>query len=37
MMKLAPQWIVKDVVETIEFYRDRLGFEVDWVGERLLL
>jgi len=33
MKKLAPQWIVQDVVETIEFYRDMLGFEVEWVGE----
>lgn len=33
MKKLAPQWIVNDVAETIEFYRDLLGFEVDWVGE----
>lgn len=32
MKKLAPQWIVKDVLETIEFYQGILGFEVDWVG-----
>lgn len=32
MKKLAPQWIVNNLEETLEFYVDILGFTKDWVG-----
>ena len=32
MKKLAPQWIVDDLKETITFYTEKLGFTVDWMG-----
>ncbi|TBN02463.1 hypothetical protein EYD45_12200 [Hyunsoonleella flava] len=32
MKKLAPQWIVDDLEETIEFYTKKLEFSVDWKG-----
>ncbi len=32
MKKLAPQWIVDDLKETITFYTKKLGFTVDWMG-----
>ncbi|TAI49694.1 VOC family protein [Flagellimonas allohymeniacidonis] len=32
MEKLAPQWIVDNLKETIHFYKENLGFEIDWQG-----
>lgn len=32
MKKIAPQWIVNNLEETIEFYINNLGFKKDWVG-----
>ena len=32
MKKLAPQWIVDNLKETIQFYKENLGFEIDWQG-----
>ena len=32
MKKLAPQWIVDNVEETVSFYTENLGFTVDWIG-----
>ncbi len=33
MKKLAPQWIVDSIDETITFYTEKLGFTVDWAGD----
>jgi len=32
MEKIAPQWIVDNLEETVSFYKDILGFETDWKG-----
>ena len=32
LKSIAPFWIVNDVLRTIDFYRDRLGFEVTFLG-----
>jgi len=32
MKRIAPQWIVEDLEETIAFYVKNLNFEVDWKG-----
>ena len=32
MQKLAPQWIVDNLEETLLFYTDTLGFRVEWKG-----
>jgi catechol 2,3-dioxygenase-like lactoylglutathione lyase family enzyme len=33
----VPQFAVPDLVETVEYYRDRLGFQIGgyWDGERV--
>ena len=31
-MKLAPQWIVDNLQDTVTFYTENLGFNVDWLG-----
>lgn len=31
--KVAVQWIVKDVVNSVEFYTHKLGFTLEWLGE----
>ncbi len=36
MKRIAPQWIVENVVKSVEFYTDKLDFKVDWMGERPL-
>ncbi len=33
MTKIAPQWIVSNVQESVDFYVKQLGFSVDWIGE----
>jgi uncharacterized glyoxalase superfamily protein PhnB len=33
MKKLAPQWIVDDVEDTVSFYTENLEFQVDWIGD----
>lgn len=30
---IAPQWIVEDLEETIQFYQEKLDFKLDWVGD----
>lgn len=32
MKRIVPQWIVENLDETIDFYRNNLGFKVDWKG-----
>ena len=32
MNSIAPQWIVKDLQESVLFYTETLGFTVDWSG-----
>jgi catechol 2,3-dioxygenase-like lactoylglutathione lyase family enzyme len=32
LRSIAPFWIVRDVLRTIDFYRDRLGFELTFLG-----
>ena len=33
MNKVGVHWIVQDVALSIEFYKEKLGFSVDWVGD----
>ena len=33
---LAPQWIVEDVDTSVSFYVEKLGFGIDWIGEKPL-
>ena len=33
MNKIAPVFIVEDVAATVRFYVEKLGFEIDFVGE----
>ncbi len=33
MNKVAPQWIVKDVSASVQFYVDELDFSVDYLGD----
>ena len=32
MNRIAPQWIVENLDETIEFYVKKLDFDIDWKG-----
>jgi len=32
MKKIAPQWIVENLENTVDFYVKNLGFNVDWKG-----
>ncbi|WP_367180635.1 VOC family protein [uncultured Psychroserpens sp.] len=29
--RIAPQFIVKDVLASVKFYIDKLGFSVNWI------
>ncbi len=31
--RIAPQWIVPDVKDIVEFYRVKVGFELEWIGD----
>lgn len=32
MNRIAPQWIVENLENTLSFYTEKLGFKVDWSG-----
>jgi len=33
LQRIAPQWIVEDVPTSVAFYRDKLGFAVEFLGD----
>jgi len=33
MDRIGIQWIVENVSDSIEFYTEKLGFNIDWIGE----
>ena len=33
MNNIAPQWIVSNVQQSVDFYVNQLGFSIDWIGE----
>lgn len=32
MNRIAPQWIVDNLDDTVTFYTEKLGFKIDWKG-----
>jgi len=33
LLNTAPQWIVPNVSETVEYLKNELGFTLDWIGK----
>ncbi|RNC87082.1 MAG: hypothetical protein ED556_06565 [Winogradskyella sp.] len=36
MKRIAPQWIVENVAASVEFYSQKLGFTIDFLGKKPL-
>ena len=37
MERIAPQWIVDNLEDTIDFYTNKIGFSKDWVGSKFAI